>query len=189
MMAESGRVLFIVVVALLGTLAVVIASSQASLMRQTIHHPVLFLVFGTVAGGIIGALDILVASMLWHLRGEPDGHFRGGWGGVIIGCISYAAGGAGAGVGFGGVLLFIESRFHRAVRFGRLASVMLLLSVSVFGFAYFGVFHWGWAHPFLICEGIVFAACSAAALLLSARGKDHQPPPLPEIPADGGVQK
>ena len=113
--ADWRRVLLIAIVILVGTLIVVAAETQTPFMRRTSHRPRWFLIFGVVGGGVTGLSDIGIASLIWHLHGEPDGYFRGGWAGVVTSALVAMTFGCAAGVGFGGVLLFIESRFQRII--------------------------------------------------------------------------
>jgi hypothetical protein len=179
--ADWRRILIATFVTLVGTIIVVAAQRQAALMRQTSHSPRSFLIFGVVGGAVVGLSDIFIASILWHFRGEPYGYFRDGWSGVFTSALLTTAGGGAAGIGFGGVLLFIESRFQRVIQFRLLAIAMLLITLGFFGLAYLLMFHLGWPHPFLFGHGIVFISCSVAAAVLSAaadRG-GRRPPSLP----------
>ncbi len=135
------------------------------------HHPLWLLLFGVCAGGVIGAADIGVASLFWHLHGEPDGFFRGGWAGVIISAILYGLSGAVAGLTFGGLLILLEGAFRRVVPLARLALVMILIALCCFMIAYFLMFHSNGPDLFLALEGIVLVACGASAVGLSRLAK------------------
>jgi hypothetical protein len=186
--ADWRRITFVLVVALLGTAVVVIARSQAPHMTQPTHNPVFLFRFGAVAGAMIGLFETVIPSIIWHVHGELESHIRGGWVGVAISSMLCAAFGAAAGAGFGGLLLLIESRFRRELRFGRLASSMLLIIPLMFGFTYV-VFPSDWDDSFLIGNCLVIAASTTAAALLSTRATVHQPPPLPPAILPGaGVQ-
>jgi hypothetical protein len=186
MTAEWERVAFVAIVTALGTVALLVWHTQAPHMGRVIHHPLLLLGFGIVMGGMIGILDITIVSSLWALHGEPEGYFRHGWSGVTLGAIVEGIGGAFAGVGFGGVLCFVESRFQRAIQFGRLAILMLLIAVAVFGFGYFGLFHWGWQDTVPVAQSLVFVGGSLAAAFLSAKAQGGRPPVL--RPEEKGVR-
>src|SRR5213075_945797 len=94
--ADWRRVLVVAIVVLVGTLTVVAAQRNAPFTRRTSHHPRWFFLFGVVGGGVVGLFDIGTASLLWHLHGEPDGYFRGGWAGVVTSALLAMTFGCGA---------------------------------------------------------------------------------------------
>jgi hypothetical protein len=164
-MSDWRRVVFAAVMTLVGTGVVVIASKWVPLTGPTSHEPRWLLTFGVVSGGVIGALEIGITWLLWHLRGEPDGVFRGGWSGVVLSVVLNTYFGASVGAAFGGLLLVIESRFKRAVRFRPLIPAMLLIAILACILTYLLQFQSEWI--FLAVHAVVFAACVIAAALFA----------------------
>jgi hypothetical protein len=85
------------------------------------------LVFGPVAGAIVGIIQTLGAATVWSLHGQPEFYF-GHSEDVKITALGLAIGGAVVGLAYGGVLLGFEWLFRRRIRRGLSFALIMVLS-------------------------------------------------------------